>query len=127
EAAMLYVFTRTPAPGAPLVVGTPRLPGLVPALIAGYLLLGAVLVRAAWRELRDAGLATSPRREALAFTVWAAFLVAGLTTAFHQPLATLLLVLLAHATARRIAAGGGERRGAARGGEERAARLGLTR
>ena len=103
EAAMLYIFTRTPAAGAPLVVGTPRLPGLVPALVVAYLLVGALLVRAAWRALRDAAPPGSPRQEALAFAIWAGLLIAAAVAAMrYQSLATLALILLAHAVSGRI-------------------------
>lgn len=102
EAGMLYIFTRTPVLGTPIVLGAPRIPGLVPLLIVAYLLVGTALLRAAWHALRGPE-AASPRREVIATLTWAGLAVAAAVFLWRNPLVALALLLLAHAASRRIA------------------------
>lgn len=95
-----------PAPsvsGVAAVDGPGRLPGLVPLVIIAYLLAGAILLFAAWRDLRAEPGEPSPRREAIAFAAWAGLLAATVVTAAHNPMIALILRLSAYSLPRRIA------------------------
>jgi len=109
EAAMIYIFTRTPESGVRAVDGPDGLPGLVPLIIIAYLLAGAILLFAAWRDLRAEAGEPSAWREAIAFAAWAVLLAAAVVTAADNPMIALILVLIAYALPRRIAGRDGGR------------------
>jgi hypothetical protein len=101
EAGLLYVFTRTPAPGATPTPSGP-FPWLVYLIAATYFAAGAGIVAPALGELRDRSRYATPAREIVAFAVWVALLLAAILVTRHA-LVALILLLAAHAIPRRIA------------------------